>query len=198
MEGIKKIVNILVMLYLVAATLIYLGILNVGQDSNPGFYTGFFVVGGILMLLELIVENLYIASLKRGHGQTLHKINELKASLYDHQQQIQDLRKRQAAEAEAAAAATTAAHPAAAHPAPAHAAGTHSSATHASGASYTTTPAPVTEGTSVPLTAAPTGTDPVPPLVKPVEENPSRVIITPSPTPGIQNPDRRLPENTDT
>lgn len=181
MEGIKKIVNILVMLYLVAATLIYLGILNVGQDSNPGFYTGFFVVGGILMLLELIVENLYIASLKRGHGQTLHKINELKASLYDNQQQLQDLRNRQAAEA--AAAATPVAHPA---------------ATHSAGASYTTTPAPVTEASSVPLTAAPTGTDPVPPLVKPVEENPSRVIITPSPTPGIQDPERRLPENTDT
>ena len=186
MEGIKKIVNILVMLYLVAATLIYLDILNVGQNSNPGFYTGFFVVGGILMLLELIVENLYIASLKRGQGQTLHKINELKASLYDHQQQIQDLRNRQAAEA--AAAATAAAHPTA----------SHAAAAHPTGAAYTSTPAPVTEASSVPLTAAPTGTDPVPPLVKPVEEDPSRVIITPSPTPGIQDPERRLPENTDT
>ncbi|MGV3502375.1 MAG: hypothetical protein ACO1O1_01620 [Adhaeribacter sp.] len=185
MEGIKKIVNILVMLYLVAATLIYLGILNVGQASNPGFYTGFFVVGGILMLLELIVENLYIASLKRGHGQTLHKINELKANLYDHQQQIQDMRNRQAAaDAAAAAAATAATVPQPAAP--------------AAGAAYTTAPAPVTEAAAVPLTAAPTGTDPVPQVVKPAEENPSRVIITPSPTPGIQDPERRLPENTDT
>ena len=176
MEGIKKVVNILVMLYLVAATLIYLGILNVGQDSNPGFYTGFFVVGGILMLLELIVENLYIATLKRGHGQTLHKINELKASLYDHQQQIQELRNRQAPEA------TTASQPVAPPAA----------------ATYTSTTAPVKETTTVPMTAAPTGSEPLPPVVTPVEESPSRVIITPSPTPGIQDPERRLPENTDT
>src|SRR3712207_1010669 len=108
MEGIKKFVNILVMLYLVAAVLIYLGILNVGQDTTPGFYTTFFLVGGGLMLLELIVENLYIMTLKRGYGHTQQKINELKASLYDHKQEIQALRNRQAEEpaARTATAAT--------------------------------------------------------------------------------------------
>ena len=169
MEGIKKIVNVLVMIYLVAAALIYLKILNVGQDTTPGFYTTFFVVGGILMLLELIVENLYIMTLRRGHLHNQQKINELKASLYDHKQEIQDLRIQHA---EAASAATAAAPPPAA-------------------TSYTTTTAPIT--------AAPTGTEPVPPVVKPVErtDNP-HVIITPSPTPGIQDPERRLPENSDT
>jgi hypothetical protein len=172
MEGLKKIVNVLVMLYLVAAALIYLGILNVGQDSNPGFYTGFFLVGGVLMLVELLVENAYIMSLKRGHLQTQQKINELKASLYDHKQEIQDLRTRQTEAAAAAAAAT---------PPPASRETT----------SYTTATAPVT--------AAPTGSEPLPQVVKPVEsDNNSRVIITPSPTPGIQDPERRLPENTDT
>jgi hypothetical protein len=171
MEGIKKIVNILVMLYLVAAVLIYLRILDVGQASNPGFYTGFFLVGGVLMLLELIVENIYIATLKRGHVQTQQKINELKASLYDHKQEIQDIRTRQAEEAAAASAAAA--------------------RTTTPGGSYTTTTAPIT--------AAPTGTEPVPPVVRPTEPvNNPNVIITPSPTPGIQDPERRLPENTDT
>jgi hypothetical protein len=182
MEGFKKIVNVLVMLYLVAAALIYLKILNVGQDSNPGFYTNFFLVGGVLMLVELLVENAYIMSLKRGHLQTQQKINELKASLYDHKQEIQDhkqeiqdMRTRQTEAAIAAAAPVTP--PAAAVPPAA--------------TSYTTATAPVT--------AAPTGTDPLPQVVRPVEtENNPRVIITPSPTPGIQDPERRLPENTDT
>jgi ABC-type transport system involved in cytochrome bd biosynthesis fused ATPase/permease subunit len=168
MEGIKKIVNVLVMLYLVAGTLIYFKILNVGQDTTPGFYTTFFVVGGILMLLELIVENLYIMTLKRGHMHNQQKINDLKASLYDHKQEIQDLRTQQAESASSAAAAKA-----------------------ARATSYTTATAPIT--------AAPTGTEPVPPVVKPVErtDNP-HVIITPSPTPGIQDPERRLPENSDT
>jgi hypothetical protein len=167
MEGIKKFVNILVMLYLVAAVLIFLRILDLGQDNNPSFYPTLFQVSGILLLLELIVENLYLATLKRGHGQTQQKINELKASLYDHKQEIQELRNRHAEEVAAAA-----------KPAPA-------------ATSYTTATAPIT--------AAPTGTQPVPPVVKPMEpaQNPN-VIITPSPTPGIQDPERRLPENTDT
>jgi hypothetical protein len=175
MEGIKKFVNILVMLYLVAAALIYLGILNVGQDSNPGFYTTFFLVGGGLMLLELIVENVYIATLKRSFGQSQQKINELKANLYDHKQEIQDIRNKHAEEVAAAAAARPA-----------------TVATPVSPAS-----APAYNTTTAPLTAAPTGTDPVPPVVNPVEPvNNPNVIITPSP--GAPDPDRRLSNNTDT
>jgi hypothetical protein len=169
MEGIKKIVNILVMLYLVAAALFYLGILDVGQESNPGFYTNFFLAGGVLMLLELIVENLYIMTLRRGHVHTQQKINELKATLYDHKQEIQDIRNRQAEEAAAAEAfpkATTATMPPA----------------------YTTTTAPIT--------AAPTGTEPIPQVVKPVEPaSNANVIITPDS--GIQDPERRRPDNSD-
>jgi hypothetical protein len=171
MQGIKKIVNILVMLYLVAAALIYLDILNVGQQTNPaGFYTPFFLAGGLLLLLELIVENLYIMTLKRGQGHTQQKINELKALLYDHKQEIQDLRNRHAEEA-AAAASIPKDSPATVPPA------------------YTTATAPIT--------AAPTGTEPVPQVVKPVDptENP-HVIITPKP--GVQHPERRRPDNSDT
>lgn len=164
MKGVKKIVNILVLLYLLSAVLIFLGILNVGQQDNPGFYTNFFIAGGILLLLELLVENLYLLSLKREQAKSQQTINELKASLYDHQQQMQELR-RKAETPPAQPAATT---------------------TH-----YSTATAPVS--------AAPTGTEPVPPVVNPVapQTNP-QPIITPSPTPGIQDPERRLPENTDT
>jgi hypothetical protein len=162
MEGIKKIVNILVMLYLAAAALIYLGILHVGQESNPGFYTNFFLVGGALMLLELIVENLYIMTLKRGQVHTQQKINELKATLYDHKQEIQDIRNRHAEEA------------AAATPTP-----------------MPTTPPAYTTATA-PITAAPTGTEPVPQVVKPAS-NPNVII-----SPGVQEPEHRLPDNSDT
>ena len=89
MEAIKKFVNVVAMLYLIAATLIYLDILNVGQDANPNFNTTLLIVGGAILLLELLTENLYITSLKRGHVHTEHKINELKALLYDQKQEMQ-------------------------------------------------------------------------------------------------------------
>lgn len=94
MEMIKKIVNILVMVYLVLALLLYLDILNIGQQTNPGFYTNFFLAGGLLLLLELIVENIYIMAVKRQHLPYQNKINELKASLYDQKQETQDLIKK--------------------------------------------------------------------------------------------------------
>ncbi|WP_026461899.1 hypothetical protein [Adhaeribacter aquaticus] len=170
MEGVKKFVNILVMIYLVAAALIYLGILNVGQASNPDFYTTFFMVGGILMLIELLAENLYIVSLKRGHVQTQQKINELKASLYDQQQEVQEIKKRHADEL----AATF-------------------SLKDTSYATKDTSSTPFSE----PALGAPTGTNPIPPMATPITEPYPNVIITPSPTPGIQNPERRLPQNSD-
>lgn len=89
MEAIKKFVNVLALLYLIGATLIFLDVLKVGQDTNPGFNTFLFTVGGAILLLELLVENLYIAGLKRGHVHTQHKINELKALLYDQKQEMQ-------------------------------------------------------------------------------------------------------------
>ncbi len=96
MGTIKKLVNVVVMLYLIAAVLIYFDVLNVGQNTNPIFYPNFFLAGGIIMLVELITENLYIMTLKRGHVHTQNKINELKALLYDHKQEIQDIRKKKA------------------------------------------------------------------------------------------------------
>jgi type III secretory pathway component EscU len=105
METLKKIVNILVMIYLVLAVLIYLDILNLGQNTNPGFYTNFFVAGGFLMLLELIVENIYIMTVKRGFVHHQNKINELKASLYDQKQELQDLKNKHTEEITAIKAA---------------------------------------------------------------------------------------------
>ena len=103
MEAIKKFVNVLALLYLIGATLIFLDVLKVGQDANPGFNTILLTVGGAILLLELIVENLYIASLKRGHVHSQHKINELKALLYDQKQEMQQYKSTRH---DAAAAAT--------------------------------------------------------------------------------------------
>ncbi len=89
METIKKIVNVLAMLYVVAVVLVYLDVLKIGQDSYPNYNNILLLVGAGILLLELITENLYITSLKRGHVQTQHKINELKALLYDQKQEMQ-------------------------------------------------------------------------------------------------------------
>ena len=119
METVKKTVNILVMIYLVLALLIYLDILNIGQNTNPGFYTNFFLAGGFLMLLELITENIYIMILKRSQVQQYqNKINELKASLYDQKQETQDLIKKHNEELAVARASQSAVAPAVHHPQP--------------------------------------------------------------------------------
>jgi len=119
METIKKTVNILVMIYLVLALLIYLDILNIGQNTNPGFYTNFFLAGGLLMLLELVTENIYILFLKRSHvKQYQNKINELKASLYDQKQETQDLIKKHNEELAIARANQNATPPLVQHPQP--------------------------------------------------------------------------------
>ena len=182
MEGIKKFINIVVMLYLVAAALIYLGILNVGQNANPDFYTIFFLVGGGIMLLELIIENLYIMRLKRGHSHNQQKINELKAHLYDHKLELQDIRKRQAEE-------SAMANPQAA---PANFNNT--------GHRYNTNPelAKPNPVTNIPLAAAPMGSDPVPPITNSNTIEPDRpVIITPGRTSGSQNADGRFSDKHD-
>ncbi|RDC61454.1 hypothetical protein [Adhaeribacter pallidiroseus] len=89
MDAVKKFVNVVVMLYLIAATLIYLDVLKVGQDTNPNFNTTFYIIGGVILLLELLVENLYIATLKREHTHKDRKVNELKALLYDQKHEMQ-------------------------------------------------------------------------------------------------------------
>lgn len=100
MEAIKKFVNVVVILYLIAATLIYLDVLKIGQDTNPNFNTTFYIIGGVILLLELLVENLYITTLKREHVHGQRKINELKALLYDQKQEMQQYRSGRTPEAQ--------------------------------------------------------------------------------------------------
>lgn len=186
MEGIKKIMNIVVMVYLVAAALIYLDILNIGQHSNPGFYTTFFLVGGVIMLLELIIENLYILYIKRGFKSSEQKINELKAHLYDHKLEIQDLRKRQTAEPTLTRPVETP---------PAAPVNYGHSGTQATSNPEPAKPIPVT---NAPLTAAPIGSDPLPPVTNPNTTEPDRpVVITPAQTAGTPKTNNRFSDNTD-
>ncbi|PIQ21702.1 MAG: hypothetical protein COW65_07500 [Cytophagales bacterium CG18_big_fil_WC_8_21_14_2_50_42_9] len=184
MEGIKKFINIVVMLYLVAAALIYLGILNVGQNSYPDFYTNFFLVGGAIMLLELLIENLYIMTLKRGQLHHQQKINELKAHLYDHKLELQDIRKRQAEESIMSKPVATS------NPVPANFTG--------SGNNLHTEPVKPTPVTNAPLAAAPTGSDPLPPITHSNTPDPDQpVIITPGQTSRTRNTDGRFSDQND-
>ena len=90
METLKKVINILAMVYLVIVFLFLLHILSVSKfvalfdlSTDAVFYNRLLWTGAILLLAELVVENAYIANLKRGLERENRQIMELKAQLYD-------------------------------------------------------------------------------------------------------------------
>ncbi len=97
MLAVKRIVTIAVMVYLLLALLFVLapGARNSVMDMGSGlsalekerqFYYVMFIIGAVVMGLQLITENLDSVLLRRSVTQHEGKINELKAKLYDHQQ----------------------------------------------------------------------------------------------------------------
>ncbi|GGK84777.1 hypothetical protein ACD591_13215 [Rufibacter glacialis] len=99
MEALKKILNILVMVYLLVAFLFLLRILSVSKfvalfdlADDAEFFNRLLWAGAILLLAELLVENVYIATLKRSleresrqHAELRTKHTQLKAKHYDQQ-----------------------------------------------------------------------------------------------------------------
>ncbi|MBC6697144.1 hypothetical protein H8B14_03375 [Hymenobacter sp. BT190] len=89
----KRLVTILVMVYVLLALLLVLspgsrdGLMAVtaGSGNAAGFYYALFVIGAVLLLLQLITENLDSTLLRRNVAAHEGKINELKARLYDQQ-----------------------------------------------------------------------------------------------------------------
>ena len=88
----KRLVTILVMVYVLLALLLILspgsrdGLMAVTAGSNAaGFYYALFVTGAVLLVLQLITENLDSTLLRRNVAAYEGKINELKARLYDQQ-----------------------------------------------------------------------------------------------------------------
>ncbi|MFB9863367.1 hypothetical protein [Rufibacter immobilis] len=99
METLKKAVNILVMVYLLIAFLFLLRILSVSKfvalfdlANDAQFYNRLLWIGAVLLLAELLLENAYIATLKRSLGRERQQLSdlkvkhtELKAKHYDQQ-----------------------------------------------------------------------------------------------------------------
>lgn len=92
MLAFKRLVTILVMVYVLLALLLVLspgsrdGLMAVTAGTNDaGFYYVLFVVGAVLLTLQLITENLDSTLLRRDVAAREGKINELKARLYDQQ-----------------------------------------------------------------------------------------------------------------
>lgn len=97
MLALKRIVTIAVMVYLLLALLFILAPtvrstvtgmgsgLSVIEQERQFFYV-MFVIGAIVLTLQLITENLDSTLLRRAVNQHEGKINELKAKLYDTQQ----------------------------------------------------------------------------------------------------------------
>ena len=88
----KRLVTILVMVYVLLALLLILspgsrdGLMAVTTGTNAtGFYYALFIVGAVLLALQLITENLDSTLLRRDVAAREGKINELKARLYDQQ-----------------------------------------------------------------------------------------------------------------
>ena len=97
MLTLKRIVTIAVMVYLLLALLFILApavrtsVMGMGTglsvlEQERQFFYVMFVVGAVVLTLQLITENLDSLLLRRAVNQSESKINELKAKLYDHQQ----------------------------------------------------------------------------------------------------------------
>ncbi|UOQ73873.1 hypothetical protein [Hymenobacter cellulosilyticus] len=95
MLALKRIVTVLVMVYLLLALLFifspatrdtFASTFNLSGDAGlTAFYYTLFIIGAILLALHLITENMDSALLRRETTVLNGKINELKAKLYDHQ-----------------------------------------------------------------------------------------------------------------
>lgn len=97
MLALKRLVTILVMVYVLLALLLILspgsrdGLMAVTAGTNAvGFYYALFVAGAVLLTLQLVTENLDSTLLRRDVAAREGKINELKARLYDHQLEQRD------------------------------------------------------------------------------------------------------------
>ncbi|MBU6119261.1 hypothetical protein [Hymenobacter siberiensis] len=97
MLALKRIVTVAVMVYLLLALLFILApavrssVMGMGSglsvlEQERQFFYVMFVIGAVVMALQLITENLDSTLLRRTVNQNEGKINELKAKLYDHQQ----------------------------------------------------------------------------------------------------------------
>ncbi|WP_125077780.1 hypothetical protein [Rufibacter latericius] len=99
MESLKKFINILVMVYVLITLLFLLRILSVSKfvalfdlAHDAEFFNRLLWIGVVLLLAELLVENVYIATLKRSlerergqHAELRTKHTEWKARHYDQQ-----------------------------------------------------------------------------------------------------------------
>ena len=97
MLALKRIVTVAVMIYLLLALLFILvpavrsSVMGIGSglsaiEQERQFFYVMFVIGAVVLALQLITENLDSTLLRRAVNQNEGKINELKAKLYDHQQ----------------------------------------------------------------------------------------------------------------
>ncbi|QDA59652.1 hypothetical protein [Hymenobacter jejuensis] len=109
MLALKRLVTILVMVYLLLALLLILSppvrdtfVSTFGLNGDLAtFYNTLFVIGAVLLGLQLITENIDSVMLRREIAAHQGKVNELKARLYDQQmeQRERDIQQRSTATA---------------------------------------------------------------------------------------------------
>ena len=90
MEALRKIANVVVLLFLVYAFLVLVNVISTEYldttftSFNPeNYYKTIFGISAGILLLYLLVSNLSILAMKRERTLLNNRINELKANLYD-------------------------------------------------------------------------------------------------------------------
>ncbi|MCC9168356.1 hypothetical protein [Pontibacter harenae] len=108
MKALKTIFDLVVLGYIVFTVLLLTTILNENTIFNISseeqvllLYKILGAVGACIMLARLLVNNMYIASLKHDQYRANLKINGLKADLYEKRQEFRYTRPRQAKAQEA-------------------------------------------------------------------------------------------------
>ncbi|WP_162910837.1 hypothetical protein [Hymenobacter oligotrophus] len=96
MTALRRIVTVLVMVYLLMALLLAVtagardAMISMLGTSRADFWFNMMLIGAGLLLLLLLVENAHTVALRRNATHYESKINELKAKLYDHQLEQRD------------------------------------------------------------------------------------------------------------
>jgi hypothetical protein len=95
MEALRKFTNVLVLLFLLFAVLVLLNVISTEYldatftSFNPeNYYKTIFGIAAAFLLVYLLISNMSILSLKKERNLLNHRINELKANLYDKKEEI--------------------------------------------------------------------------------------------------------------
>lgn len=95
MEALRKFANIIVLLFLIFTMLVLLNVISTEyldatftSFSPENYYKTLFAIAAAFLLVYLLVSNMSLLALKKERNVLNNRINELKAKMYDHKEEI--------------------------------------------------------------------------------------------------------------